>query len=188
MTEGDVPLPAAPDEEPSSAEIDLREDESPTEVARVDGEVRTEVRHLVQEMLVGWAGPMPPPGAVREFEQILPGSAERILALAERQVDHRHRLETKAASSAIRIEERGQWIGATIAVLAILVGGFLVFTDHDGVGFSMVITAIGGLLAAAIFGRRSQTRDLSRRRQENAQALARREELAPDANGAPDPS
>ncbi len=145
----------------------------------VDGHpVRPEISHLVHEMMVGWAGPMPPPNAVREYEDILPGAAERILSMAEMQVAHRHDLERRTTQSMIRVEERGQWIGAGIAVLAILVGGFLIATDHDGWGFATVLTAVATLLASAIFGRRKQEGDLAERRRELERAQERERALA----------
>lgn len=117
-------------------------------------------------MMFQWIGPTPPPAAVREFEEILPGAADRILTLAEIQVEHRHDLERRTNDSMIKIEERGQIIGATIATLAIIIGGLLIYTDHDGFGFAMIVAAIGGLLGAAVFSRRSQVRELSQRRTE----------------------
>lgn len=110
--------------------------------------------------MVSWTGPLPPPGALREYEQLLPGAGERIVALAERQVAHRHMLERWTVNSSVRIEQRGQWIAATIGVLAIACGTYLMATDHDGWGFATIVTAIAGLLGAAVFGRRFQTRQL----------------------------
>lgn len=40
------------------------------------------------------SGPIPSPEVFREYEDILPGSADRILAMAELQQAHRHSLES----------------------------------------------------------------------------------------------
>ena len=40
-----------------------------------------------------WLGPLPPPSVLRSFDEVLPGSAERVLVLAEKQSDHRMLME-----------------------------------------------------------------------------------------------
>lgn len=111
------------------------------------------------EQMVTWTGPLPPPAAMREDEQVLPGASERILALTERQVEHRHRIEEQAVRASIVIERRGQWVAALIGVLAIACGTYLTATNHDGWGFATIVTAIAGLLGAAVFSRRLQDRE-----------------------------
>lgn len=67
-----------------------------------------------------WSGPMPPPAALREFNEIIPGGAERILRMAEAEQLHRQTCE----SNALQIErdsiKRGQWLGAAVSVVSIL--------------------------------------------------------------------
>ena len=41
----------------------------------------------------GYAGPIPPPAMLKEFNEIIPDGANRILKMAEVQVAHRHSLE-----------------------------------------------------------------------------------------------
>lgn len=38
-------------------------------------------------------GPLPPPETLAQYEQVLPGSAERIMVMAENQAEHRQSLE-----------------------------------------------------------------------------------------------
>jgi len=59
-------------------------------------------------------GPLPDAREMQRYEQILPGSADRILKMTESEGSHRH-----------DTEKRGQYIGAGIAVLG-LVGGVCV--------------------------------------------------------------
>jgi len=42
------------------------------------------------------SGPLPPPQDFAEYEQTLPGVADRILSMAEKQAGHRQALENKA--------------------------------------------------------------------------------------------
>jgi uncharacterized membrane protein len=121
---------------------------------------------------VSWTGPLPPPAAMREYDTILPGAGERILAMAERQVDHRHLLERRTLHAAILVEQRGQWIAALIGVAALACGTFLMATERDGWGFATIVTAIAGLLGAAVFSRRLDTRDARRQDEDTAGSVA----------------
>ncbi len=40
-----------------------------------------------------YAGPLPPASELNAYEQILPGAAERILAMTEKEQSHRHQSE-----------------------------------------------------------------------------------------------
>lgn len=71
-------------------------------------------------------GPIPSPDAIREYEEVVPGSAERIIAMAERQGDHRRRQEqvvldaqTKNMEN-MRKERRLGQIFAFLVVMAVL--------------------------------------------------------------------
>ena len=42
-----------------------------------------------------WSGPLPPPAALQRYDEVLPGAAERILAMAE--TEQQHRMEQEKA-------------------------------------------------------------------------------------------
>lgn len=43
----------------------------------------------LREVAVGWSGPLPHPAALREFEDLVPGAADRIIGVFEVQVHSR---------------------------------------------------------------------------------------------------
>lgn len=43
-----------------------------------------------------WSGPLPPPGALQQFNVIIPNGAERIMAMVEQEQAHRIAIESKA--------------------------------------------------------------------------------------------
>jgi uncharacterized membrane protein len=67
-----------------------------------------------------WNGPLPPPAALEQFERIIPGSAERILRMAEKEQDHRVAQETDGLAADIEDTRRGQWFGGLVAFSAIV--------------------------------------------------------------------
>jgi uncharacterized membrane protein len=58
-------------------------------------EARPPDHELAGSVVAAWYGPLPPPTLLAEFDKVIPGAAERILTLAERQAAHRQSLEAK---------------------------------------------------------------------------------------------
>src|SRR5262249_35575316 len=78
---------------------------------------------------VTYEAPLPPPNMMQAYEEILPGSADRIIAMAERQSVHRQGMETNVVHSNSVTERRGQ-IFAFILGLVGLVGA--IWLAHEG--------------------------------------------------------
>ena len=53
-----------------------------------------------------FSGPIPPPNIIKGYEEILPGSADRIIAMAENQSKHRQKWKKL---SSVRNREMGCW-------------------------------------------------------------------------------
>jgi len=60
-----------------------------------------------------YAGPIPPPEAFKKYEEILPGAAERILRMAEKQAEHRQKLEEMI----IRANNRDSLLGLIFGLI-----------------------------------------------------------------------
>ena len=80
-----------------------------------------------------FSGPLPPPMLYREYERALPGSAERILVMAEKEQNHRIAWEETAQGASVRETARGQWLGFAIAVACIGAAIFLAVNGHGWV-------------------------------------------------------
>lgn len=75
-------------------------------------------KHVIQSAQVSYSGPLPPPAALKQYEDITAGLADRIVQMAESEMTHRHQIEAKAIDADIRladseyIERRiGQFLG-----------------------------------------------------------------------------
>ena len=90
-----------------------------------------------------WAGPVPDPRTLEEFEQILPGSADRLVVMAEKEQAYRHEIGRRR----LAIITRGQWLGFAIGVLG-LAGAVVVALSVD----PWAGAALGGASLAAIVG------------------------------------
>lgn len=105
-------------------------------------------------------GPIPPADEFRKYEEVLPGSADRILTMAEKQSAHRQTMENRAISEGIKSSNRGQIFGFIIAILVILLGFWLMMNGKDGYGFSLMIAELVGLVGLFIYNRISEKKEL----------------------------
>ncbi len=111
-----------------------------------------------------FSGPLPPPEVLAQYNEIVPGAAERILKMAEEQSAHRRRLEDKTISAQLHESGRGQWM-ALIVTLE-FPGGSLWIT-HDGypaVGATLSSATVVSLATVFILGKRAQQKDLEQKR------------------------
>lgn len=93
-----------------------------------------------------FSGPMPHPELYASYEEILPGSAERLLSLTEKQAEHRTSWETKALDASIRHAARGQIFGLVVALVAIGGAIYLGSQGQNVVGGFLVIASVMGFV------------------------------------------
>lgn len=96
-------------------------------------------RQQAQVMAQQWSGPLPPPAALDQFNQIIPNGAERIMAMVEREQAHRIAEESAILQATIKDTARGHWIGLGIATLSISGAMFTAYIGaHPGVSVALV--------------------------------------------------
>ena len=85
-----------------------------------------------------FSGPLPHPRILEEYERIVPGAAERIIAMAEKEQTQRHSLESRTAIVESRL---GTWglVFAFVLAMVLLTGAIWLISR----GYSLE----GGLLA-----------------------------------------
>ena len=99
-----------------------------------------------------FSGPLPPPEIIEAYERILPGSANRILTMAEKNQDHRIEMELKKIvldgdetkkliSSGIQRVPRGQWFGFIITIAFLVAATICAWVGHP---FTASILGLGG--------------------------------------------
>ncbi|WP_179504356.1 MULTISPECIES: DUF2335 domain-containing protein [unclassified Sphingomonas] len=114
-------------------------------------------------------GPLPAPEDLGHYESVMPGAAERIFQLTEREQAHRHEQE----KSVFRREYRTRYIGQAGAILiAFGLMGVVVFCAYVGQPVTAgVISAIG--IAAAVFIKHTAQRN-ERVSQEDQRPVAKK--------------
>src|SRR6218665_122766 len=100
-------------------------------------------------------GPLPDPETLAQYDQIIPNGGERIMRMAEKQLDHRMESEKKKTerekslnNSEILQSKRGQWMAFVLVTSALIFSGFLIFRGEllaGGISF----VALGFLMGIA---------------------------------------
>ena len=137
---------------PSETNAPPQKDESPT-VGQV-----VHARHLATSE---FSGPLPPPEIFRGYEEVLPGSADRILKMAELEPQHRHCLQEQELRSVPRLVTQGQVFGFLIGMTGVLGGIVLVLYGNDLTGFGTFFTSLAALAGIYIYGTRRQKAETS---------------------------
>ena len=146
----------------------------------------SEVRRTVTQVEVeGWSGPIPDPGSLERYEEMLPGAAERIFLMAEHQLQHRMSQEDgslqlerdayqTAALLSLQESKRSTWGMVTAAVIAIvaLIGGMVLCAiDQWEPGLTVFLASLTSLVGVFVYEARA--RRAERRQDARANAPGR---------------
>lgn len=118
---------------------------------------RALLRTATQEVIVAvkkselFSGPIPHPAHFEKYELILPGSADRIIAMAERQQAHSIRWETKEINAQFILAFAGICFGFIIGMS--LIGGAVYLAVLDKTTVACAMLAAGALSMATSFMR-----------------------------------
>lgn len=88
------------------------QDDAPVPVDSVAVPVSAE-EYKVQRRVDVWSSPFPPPQVIREYEDILPGAADRLITLCEDEAKHRRE---KVVPAIIRAQLHGRWMSSIVAL------------------------------------------------------------------------
>ena len=97
-------------------------------------------------------GPLPPPGALRAYDSILPGAAERILSMAEQQAEHRQNIERKDSWRA----SLGVVAGTVVAFAVLCLAGYALYLGQPLVGGALGVADLVGLVGVYVYGTRAR--------------------------------
>ena len=89
-----------------------------------------------------FAGPLPPPEQLAEYERILPGAAATLFSAFQSQTEHRQHMERIVVWSDVVRAQIGQLSGLGIAAYVIWTGGHLLEAGQSIAGFSAIGTAV----------------------------------------------
>ncbi len=104
-------------------------------------------------------GPLPPPTTLKEYNEIIPNGAERIMKMAEEQSMHRRSLETKAINTDSRNSLLGVIFAFLLGIATIIMGGIVVLHGHEWSGSFLGSAGLVGLVSVFIYGTRERRKE-----------------------------
>lgn len=100
-----------------------------------------------------FSGPIAHPKHLREYEDICPGSADRIVRMAEQQMSHSQRMQETALQGDIQDMRDGRRFGFA-ALLALIVGAIICGAlGHEVIALAFLGATAVGAVGALIKGR-----------------------------------
>ncbi len=88
------------------------------------------------------------------YEELMPGSAERLMCLVEEEAKHRRVLEIKQLKSEIWETHVGQWMAFLIALFTIGTGAYTALNGAQIPGALIGSGGVIGLVTVFIYGRK----------------------------------
>lgn len=119
----------------------------------------SKVQQQIKIQGASFQGPLPHPNDFAQYDTVLPGAAERILAMTEKQASHRQNIEYMV----LRSDGRRAWVGTVFAFLLGLVGltvsGYVIVQGHDWAGAGMGGATLTSMVTSFIYGSSKRLRE-----------------------------
>lgn len=106
------------------------------------------------EAVEAHSGPLPSPHILKGYADLIENGPERIMRMAEKQLDHNMMMESKGLKAGVRSGILGQILGFAIGLILIASGVWLTYLGHDTVGgiiFGSCLVAVIGVFLKNIF-------------------------------------
>ena len=110
-----------------------------------------------------FAGPLPPPAILREYDRAYPGAAQQIIQMALSQSAHRQHLEKVVVEGNDRRATRGLYMAWSLVTLVLIFGFVLVLLDRNVAGFGLLIGDACLALGSLVYGRYEQRKERERK-------------------------
>lgn len=136
-------------------------------VTRLDNNVPLAQRQLQMSVHKEYKGPLPPPEQLQEFDNVVPGAANRIMTLMEEQARHRMHLEKTVIEGDNRRANWGVVIGAAVAVLGLVLSFIMVMSGFGIYGTIIGVLDLATLVGVFVYGTNSRRKE----RENKAEAL-----------------
>ncbi|MDC9594984.1 DUF2335 domain-containing protein [Xenorhabdus sp. IM139775] len=96
----------------------------------------------------------PSPEILKSYESILPGYAERVFALREKEQIFQHEKQNKALDGLINRDKRGQWMGFFITIFILIVATVFAFKGEILFAGTLITIDLVGLVSVFVIGRK----------------------------------
>ncbi|MDR0961435.1 MAG: DUF2335 domain-containing protein [Mediterranea sp.] len=111
------------------------------------------------EASISFQGPVPHPDILKGYEDVLPGTAERILSMAEKQQTHGIEMEKFIVKNSSKQSVYGQVWGGIITILCLVVTLVLGYAGHDALAGVIGSTTILGIATIFVLNKKPRKKE-----------------------------
>lgn len=108
------------------------------------------------QQLRHFAGPLPSPENLLNYDKIIPGTANRIIEMAEKNQEQRLYIDKIMAESDVKKSLRGQIFGFAVAVIAFTVATVCAFLNQKEIGIAAIGFTLVSIVSIFVLGRKSK--------------------------------
>lgn len=121
-------------------------------------DIQATITGSVVAVASSFEGPLPHPDDLARYESVLPGSAERILRMAEQQAEHRRDVVATLVVADTSRAHRGLWLGAVVAIVFILAATVMVLAGQPVAGAIVATADLLSIVGVFVYGTRRRAR------------------------------
>lgn len=128
--------------------------------------IQRELPAVVTQVTKMHSGPLPDPETLAEYNRIHPEAAERIISMAEKEQNHRHRcdeehqkLQSSAVSKNFWLKLVGQFFGLSSVVFVIYLAIKIVDAGHPGIAATVATGVLAALASVFVFGQKYKNKN-----------------------------
>lgn len=124
---------------------------------------KSQITQKIEAKSIQSTGLLPHPVVLEQYNRILPNASDRIISMAEKEQEHRHKMQEKLIDAQIldtkleRNEKRLEQIfGLSISIVSILSGSVTAISGFPWAGGVIGSAGVVGLVSVFVLGRREQ--------------------------------
>ncbi len=155
--------------EPNDDELNHELQEIENDIEKIDSKTLDEAEPDIKELLlktmtvmqsqsVHRSGPLPSPEDLEHYNEVIPNGADRIMKMAENQLEHRLSIEKSVVNSNNNDSRLGQIFGFVLSIVCIGAAVYLGINDHEWLAGIIATTTIIGLITTFVLGKKYQFR------------------------------
>lgn len=118
-----------------------------TEQNSVSPQIESRVDISVAEM---YTGPVPNPAMLREFDDVVPGSAKSLLDESIAMMAHARSVDEKRVRLVVWTQMWSQIVRWAIVLILVALGAYLLLNDHAIAGYILIAAGVGPNAIAAV--------------------------------------
>lgn len=110
-----------------------------------------------------YSGPLPPPELLKDYDDIVPGCAEKIIGQFIAQGNHRRNLEKIVVEGDIKRANLGLGAGFTLGLVGLVGSLYVISLGYSGAGIVALASSLGPLVGSFIISVRERSKERKRK-------------------------